>query len=55
MNNPFLNRLKEPSTWAGLSVLAALFGMPPGLIDAIAQITIGGLAAAAIALPEAGK
>lgn len=50
--NLVIKRLKEPSTWAGLSILAALFGVPPGTIDLIAQV-VGGIAAlAAIALPE---
>ena len=50
--NLVIKRLKEPSTWAGLSIIAALFGVPPGTIDLIAQV-VGGIAAlAAIALPE---
>lgn len=49
----YLRRLREPSTMAGLSALALLFGLPTGTIDAIAQI-VGGIAAvAAIVVPEA--
>lgn len=47
-----LQRLKEPSTWAGLAVLGTLFGVPPGTVEAASQV-IGGVAAlAAIFLPE---
>lgn len=47
-----LKRLREPSTWAGLSALGLIVGLPPGSIDAIGQI-IGGVAAlAAIFMPE---
>lgn len=45
-------RLREPSTMAGLSVLAALFGLPPGLVDASVQIVAGAASVAAIVLPE---
>jgi len=49
------NRLKEPSTWAGLSVIATLLGAPPGALDAVGQV-VGGLAALlAIAVPEKAK
>lgn len=49
-----INRLKEPSTLAGLSALGMLFGLPPGTIDAVAQILAGGLAVAAIVKKEKG-
>ncbi|MFN3812164.1 MAG: hypothetical protein ACK4S6_16285 [Roseateles asaccharophilus] len=49
-----INRLREPSTQAGLAGLALLVGMPPGTVDALAQI-VGGLASlAAILKPEGG-
>jgi len=38
-----IERLREPSTWAGLSVLGVLFGLPPGTIDLAGQV-IGGIA-----------
>ena len=50
-----LNRLKEPSTWAGLSVLGTLFGIPPGALDIVHQVAIGVGAVAAICLPEQAK
>lgn len=55
MKNTILKRLREPSTWAGLSILGALFGLPPGTIEAAGQV-LGGLAAiAAIVMPEKGN
>lgn len=47
-----VNRLKEPSTWAGISALGLIFGLPMGTIEAVGQI-IGGVAAlVAILVPE---
>lgn len=48
----FLQRLKEPSTWAGLSALGLLVGLPAGTIDALGQVVGGVAALAAIFLPE---
>jgi hypothetical protein len=42
-------RLKEPSTWAGLSVLAVLFGVPAATADAIS-----GVATAVIGMADTG-
>lgn len=49
-----LPRLREPSTYSGLAVLLALCGvaLPPGLVEAIAQLGAAIAAVAAIALPE---
>lgn len=45
-------RLREPSTWAGISALGLIFGLPPGTIDAVGML-IGGIAGiGAILLPE---
>lgn len=55
MKKAILSRLREPSTWAGLSVLGAVFGLPPGTIDAVGQIVGGAAALAAIFLPEGVK
>lgn len=49
------DRLKEPSTWAGLSVLGVLLGLPPGTVDLVGQVVGGVAALAAIALGERGK
>ena len=50
-----LNRLREPSTWAGISALGLIFGMPSGTFELLGQV-IGGVAGlAAIFLPEAVK
>lgn len=39
--------MREPSTWAGLSVIAAAFGVPPGTFELVTQIGIalGGIIA----------
>lgn len=50
-----LNRLKEPSTWAGLSVLGVLFGLPPGTVDLVGQIVGGAASLAAIVMAERAK
>lgn len=47
-----LARLREPSTMAGLSVLGALFGLPPGTIEGVGQIVAGVAAVAAVVLPD---
>lgn len=47
-----LQRLREPSTWAGIAALGLIFGLPAGSVEAVGQI-IGGVAAlGAIFLPE---
>jgi hypothetical protein len=47
-----INRLREPSTWAGVAALGLIFGLPVGTIEMVGQV-IGGLAGlAAIVLPE---
>lgn len=47
-----ISRLREPSTMAGLSALALLFGLPPGMVDGIAQMIGGAAAVAAVMLQE---
>lgn len=41
-----IKKLREPSTWAGLSILAAIFGVPPGTFATLAQagMAIGAMA-----------
>jgi hypothetical protein len=52
MSKALLNRLREPSTWAGISILATMVGIPSGAMDLVAQV-VGGLAGlAAICIPE---
>jgi hypothetical protein len=53
MNNA-INRLKEPSTWAGLAVLASLFGVNVAQ-DQFAAVSQAGAAIAgllAVFIPE---
>ena len=55
MKKIIIQRIKEPSTWAGLSMLGVVFGLPPGTIEAVGQVA-GGLAAlVAIFMPEAAN
>jgi hypothetical protein len=47
-----IQRLREPSTWAAISAMGLLFGLPPGTVDAVGML-LGGIAGiAAIVLPE---
>lgn len=48
----FVNRLREPSTMAGLSALALIFGAPAGLSDAAVQAAAGLAGVLAVLLPE---
>jgi len=41
MKNLILKRLREPSTWAGLSVFGVILGLPPGTIDLVGQVIAG--------------
>ncbi len=55
--NTLLQRLKEPSTWAGLSVLAAVAGVQVDnesmqAWQGIAYLFAGGAGSAAVMLPE---
>lgn len=49
-----MNRMREPSTWAGLAVLAGLFGVPllPDQLAAIGQAGAALAGAVAVFLPE---
>lgn len=49
-----MNRLREPSTWAGLAVLAGLFGVPllPEQLAAIGQAGAALAGVAAVFMPE---
>lgn len=50
--NWLLDRLKEPSTMAGLSAVGLLIGLPAGTIDAVGQVIAGVAALGAIVLKE---
>lgn len=47
-----LQRMREPSTWAGISALGLVFGLPPGTIDLLGQVVVGVASLAAIAMGE---
>ncbi len=53
--NPILNRLREPSTMAGLAALATLFGAPTDTVSAVTQAVVGVAGALAVILPEGKK
>lgn len=47
-----VNRFREPSTYAGLAALAAVFGAPAGLMDSVGQVVVGVAGLLAVLLPE---
>jgi len=50
----FLNRLREPSTWAGLGGIALSLGANPDKVNVTAQAVAAILGALAVFLPEKG-
>lgn len=52
-----LNRIKEPSSLAGLAVLLGMFGVPaaPEMVQGVAQIITGALGLAAVLVREKGN
>ncbi|MEH0165568.1 hypothetical protein [Roseateles microcysteis] len=48
----FLKRLREPSTWAGISALGLIFGLPPGTVDLAGQVIAGVAGLVAVLAPE---
>ena len=47
-----MNRIKEPSTWAALAVLASMFGIDPGKVQTLGGAAVAVAGAAAVLLPE---
>jgi hypothetical protein len=47
-------RLREPSTWAALAALLAVFGVPvpPGVPEAVGTIIAAGVAIVGVVMPE---
>ncbi len=48
----FIKRFKEPSSWAGISALAIVFGVPPGTADLAVQAFAAITALLAVVVPE---
>lgn len=48
-----LNRLREPSTWAGLGLIAGVVGLNPAYIPVINKVGAAAIAVLAVVLPEA--
>lgn len=46
------HRIKEPTTWIGLSMLATLMGVPPDVVAASNKLLAALAALGGIALPE---
>ena len=53
--NAILARLREPSTWAGLSVIATLAGVPVAHVDAVGGVVAALCAAVAVFTKEKGN
>ncbi|WP_284454406.1 hypothetical protein [Cupriavidus campinensis] len=51
----FLQRMREPSTWAGFAGIAIAMGANPDKVNVTAQAVAGVLAAIAVFLPEKGQ
>lgn len=47
-----VNRLKEPSSWAGIASLIVLFGVPANTVQVVVQAVGAVAAAAAVLMPE---
>lgn len=52
MRRYILQRLREPSSLAGLGALAMVFGAAPDQVNAVTQLVGAALAAAAVFLPD---
>lgn len=51
----FLNRFKEPSSWAGFAMLATMCGVPANTAQTLIQAVAAVAAAVAIFVPEQAK
>lgn len=47
-----LERLRQPSSMAGIAALALLFGVPPGVPELVGQVVAGLAGLAAVVIPE---
>lgn len=51
-----LERLKEPSTWSGLGLIATMiFKVPMTTVEAVTQAAVAVVGAVAVIMPESGK
>ena len=51
----FFERLKEPSTWAGLAAIGSMFGVDPNSVQTVGGAAVAVAAALAIFVPEKGE
>ncbi|WP_295375635.1 hypothetical protein [uncultured Pseudacidovorax sp.] len=54
MKDTILQRIREPSTWAGIAALGAVFGLPADTISLVGQVVMGCAGLAAVVLSEGG-
>lgn len=47
-------RLREASTWGGLSIIGLVLGLPPGTLDGLLGGLVAVTGAVAVLLPEGG-
>jgi len=54
MRATIIKRLREPSTWAALAALLAIFGVPvpPGVPEALGTIVAAGVGLVGVVMPE---
>ncbi|MEG3639299.1 hypothetical protein [Magnetococcus sp. PR-3] len=53
--NSLLSRVREPSSWSGVAVLLAMFGMSQEEASAITELLVAGTAAASVLMGEKGN
>ncbi|AVS74485.1 hypothetical protein [Paracidovorax cattleyae] len=49
-----LGRMREPSTWAAISALGVVFGLPPGTVDLAVQVGVAATGILGVLLPDKG-
>ncbi len=52
MKTYLINRLKEPSSWAAITAIGVLFGLPSEALNLVGQVGAGVAGLLAFALPE---
>jgi len=52
MKKYLIGRLREPSTWASIGLLAAAFGVPVAVLPIIAKVGAAVTAVMGVVLPE---
>jgi len=50
----FMQRLREPSTWAGIGVLVSILGVPASTFQLVQQVVMGAAGLYAVVAKEQG-